>query len=544
MPIFPIRNLAKYGVVTDPDPYDIPNEAWSFAVNARFRNGKLTRGPVWRGMGTLGTTAPRFCVGATPTTGQDALYIGYLNGTVTQFTSGVESSVTLSGYVPSSAEATWTACHLADVQYINRSDRTPWYRRTSDALYQNLTTGAGPVPWNPLWSALILRASNGALCAYNVTKSGVNVPTMVKTSGFPLSGTVPLNWDQTDPATSATENILAEMEGGIVDALGLGNLMFIYGQNETWLQQFVAGQNIWNYAKAFSNRGIINTNCVIEVERRHFVFGVDDIWVHDGITPMSICDERTREFIFGGINLTSANRCFIVHNADLKEILFCYPSGDSAAQFRTGSTGCNRAATYDYQNDKWTFDDLPDVYSGSRASLDKSATWASLTSTWSSIGGSWQDMQDTGKKSTVFVGDTNANYNLTRSLYAFDPSGPLSKVSAPVDTNATIGLTATNIGIDLDEVGAELRGYKVCNSIYPQGRLDADAASVTFQIGSSDYFNQAPIYAPPMTWDGNTLYKLDFNAAGRFLSIIITFPDWHFMSLSGFDVDLSVLGKR
>jgi hypothetical protein len=44
----------------------------------------------------------------------------------------------------------------------------------------------------------------------------------------------PLVLGSTDPATNATENIIAEMEGEIVDACALGNNLFIYGANETW----------------------------------------------------------------------------------------------------------------------------------------------------------------------------------------------------------------------------------------------------------------------------------------------------------------------
>lgn len=545
MPIIPVRSLAKYGVVTDPDPYDLPIEAWSFAVNARFRNGKVARGPVWRKVSGLTTASPRFVVGSVPTTGSDDLFIGSLNGTLVNLTTN--TTVTLSGYTPSSAEATWTSCHLADICYINREDRTPWYKRTSDSAFKDLSAASGTQPWNSAWRAKILRASNGALCAYNVTKSGTNLPTMVKTSSFPLSGTVPDSWDQTTPSSNAVENILAEMEGPIVDACTLGNQMFIYGQNECWLQEFVGGTFIWEFSKRFNNRGAINTNCVVEVNRQHYVFGRDDIWVHDGVNQKSICDERTREFIFSGMNQSKTTRCFVHHMADDKTLMFCYVSGDRGAEFMGGPDGCNRAATYDYDNDKWTFDDLPLVYSATRASLDTSATWAAATQTWDTFGGSWQDLEDTGKRSSVFVGDDYSTYGLVRGIYAFDPSGPLSKVSAAVDLNANNGMFLEREGIDLDELGADLRGYKVAVSIYPQGRLENGAQPLQFSVGSANFFNETTDYSDYQTWDGLTTtggYKLDFNASGRFLAIRVAFDDTKFCSLSGYDVDIQVQGEQ
>jgi hypothetical protein len=72
--------------------------------------------------------------------------------------------------------------------------------------------------WNSLWSCKILRTCGGALVALNVTKGATALPTMVKTSAIPLAESIPVSWDQTQPNTLATENILADMQGGIVDA--------------------------------------------------------------------------------------------------------------------------------------------------------------------------------------------------------------------------------------------------------------------------------------------------------------------------------------
>jgi hypothetical protein len=543
MPIVPIRNLAKYGVLTDPDPYDLPTEAWSMGVNVRFRNEKVTRGPVFRNVHALATANPRFVVGSFGTTGQDNVFLCYRNGTIFKYQTGTETAYSIAGYTPSDAEATWTTARLADVVYINRSDRPPWYLRSIDAQFQNLSLAAGSSPWQATWTAQILRSASNGLIAYNVTKSGTNFPTMVKTSSFPLSSTVPDSWDQTVANSNATENILSEMEGPIIDAFPLYNDMFIYGSNETWFQQFVGGQNIWDYRRVYTGRGVINANCVVEVNGEHYIFGVDDIWKHNGIQPISICDGRTREFIFSGLDQSKSTRCFVVHNASLKEIMFCYVSGDRVTKF-SGADGCNRAATYSYQDDKWTFDDQPFVFSGARANLDTTLTYATVTQTYVTIGGSYQDQQDTLKRNTVFVGDVNSTFSLTASFYAFDPVGPLSQVSSPVDMNASGFAYLERDGIDLDQLGVELRGYKLLKSLYPQGRLDPNAQPLEFAIGGADFFNQTATFTNFSTWDGQSLYKLDYNEPGRFLAMHVLFPDFLFMSFSGYDADLDVTGER
>lgn len=532
-----LRDIAKHGVLTDADPYDLPAGAWSFGVNARFRNGKITRAPVFRSARVLSTANPRYVVGSNPTSGLDNLFVGYDNGKVFKVTPTTETDYSITSYTPSTSQAAWSHCHLADVFYVNREDRVPWALRTSDGNFQTLSN------WDSTWRARLLRSVGSALVALNVTKGSTNYPTMVKTSSFATVGTVPTSWDQSTPATNATENILAELEGPIVDAQVLRNSLFIYGSNETWLMQLVGGTDVWDYSKVFDNRGAINVNCSIEIQGKHYVFGLDDIWMHDGVTPVSICDGAVRDFIFSSINISKSNRCFVAHNAALKEIHFCYISGDRGTAFMSAD-GCNRQAVFNYSNNTWTFDDLPFVYMAARANINTAVTYATVTASYATIGGTYLDQEDGYKKNLVYVGDANTGYSLSTSLYAFDLYGVGSSVSFPVDTNATKGMLLERDGIDLDVLGLDLRGYKTVNSLYPQARIDADAAPLVVTVGSSDYYGVAAAPIETQTYDGRELYKLDYNAAGRYLSMSLTFNDYKYISISGFDLDVSVTGER
>jgi len=137
MAIFPIRDVAKYGIITDQDPYDIPTEAWSLGCNVRFQNRKVSRGPVWRAVQQpLSESNPRFVVGNTFNTGQDNLFIGYLSGDVTKFLNGTETNYNPAAYSASSSDTIWTTTTLAGVLWINRSDRAPWFLRSSDIAFQ------------------------------------------------------------------------------------------------------------------------------------------------------------------------------------------------------------------------------------------------------------------------------------------------------------------------------------------------------------------------------------------------------------------------
>src|SRR6187455_3160254 len=161
MAIAPVRDIAKYGIITDIDPYSLPVGAWSSGVNVRFRNGSITRAPVFRNVQGLATASPRFCTANTPNAGFSSVIVGYLNGTVASLTTGTETDISKVGWVASDAEEPYTTTHLANVFYINRNDREPWSLRTSDSTFQALAN------WDATWRAKLLRACGGALIALN-----------------------------------------------------------------------------------------------------------------------------------------------------------------------------------------------------------------------------------------------------------------------------------------------------------------------------------------------------------------------------------------
>jgi hypothetical protein len=225
-----LRDLDKYGVITDVDPFDLPLGAWSMALNVRFEDGRINSAPVWRAVGApLTNTSPRFCYVANKADNTTAIFVGNKDGTVISWTSAAETAVSVSGYTPSDAEVTWTGCTLAEVHYLNREDRVPWALGPTATQFSNLSG------WNAGWRCKLLRSYGSALIALNITKAGVRYPTMIKTSDIVTDpGIAPSTWDETDATNNATENLLTEMNGEIVDAAQLGNAFILYSNSETW----------------------------------------------------------------------------------------------------------------------------------------------------------------------------------------------------------------------------------------------------------------------------------------------------------------------
>jgi hypothetical protein len=333
------------------------------------------------------------------------------------------------------------------------------------------------------------------------------------------------------------------MQGGIVDACPLGSDLIIYGQKQCFRMTPNGQLSEFSYVPLPFQKGAINANCTVELDGTDIVFGPDDIWRHDGNSEKSVCDGRVRDFIYSSINMSKANRCFAVHNPRLAEISFCYVSGDALTGF-TGVSGCNRAAVWNYLNDTWSFDDLPSVYGGCAANLSNPLTYAQATTSYDQMGGSYQDLEDGFKRTPCFVGDTQALYGLTTSLYAQDPYGANSSVSYPVDTNATKPKYLARDGIDLDELNVDLRGTKVLASIYPQARLGAGAAPLQINGGSGNGFNDPAVFVGYQDYDGTSVTKCDFNTSGRFLSVQLRHNDYRELTITGFDLDIRLTSKR
>ena len=547
MSIEKLRDLAKYGVLSDPDPYDLPINAFTAGVNVRFRNGHISSGPVFRNVLALGTTDPRFCFAASPSTINN-LFIGYKNGKISREANNTETDYTLSGYVTSTVEATWTSTVLASVVYANRSDRAPWYLRLSDSSFQNLSaSGTAPDKWDSTWTCSLLRTCAGALVALGVTKGATAYPNMVKTSSIPTAGTVPSSWDQTNPATLATENILTKMEGPIIDAAPLGQDLVIYGLREAWLMHADNSTFVYSYTKLPFKKGAMNANCSVEHDGKNFVFGIDDIWMHDGNSEVSLLDKKNRDFVFGSLNILQSAKCFVVHNPKLNEIYFSYVGGDQYVNFssQNGIDGCNRQAVLNLSDMTWTFDDVPSVFGACNATISNSLTYATVTATYTTMGGTYQDQEDGLKRTTAYVGSINSTYNLATSLYALDPYGVNSNVAYPVDTNATAPRFFERIGLDMDELNQQLSGYKTLSSLYPQARLGTNASNLMVAVGASDNIgSSAPTYSAYQPYNGADLYKIDFNVAGRWVAYKCLFADYRELTVTGFDFDIKTTGKR
>ena len=645
MPNLPIRGLGSVGVVTDVDPYNLPINGFTRGKNVRFHEGKVSHGPVFRDVAAGNQLVnPVFVHGIQATTGYDTVLVVTDEFAINEYSNGAFTQRFNAQSQLNTSEITATS--LAGVTYVNRGDRVPVHRTTSASNFSDLPN------WPSTLRCSSLRAFGDFLIALNTTENGVDHRNRVRFSTTALSNSVPTTWDETDVTESAGFNDLVQMETPILDGATLGSNFLIYSSDQVWLMEFVGGTFIFNFRKLYDDAGVMSQNCIVEVEGKHFVFDFDDIYVTDGNTRQSICDGRVRDYIFNGIDYNKRAECFVLHNANLEEIYFCYHSGDDLALNEEGDK-CNRAAVYNYKEDTWSFYDLPNVVGGSVANISSVQSFSSVPAglTYANAGGSYLSQESEFKRQALMVSKqtvTDVNYTVTVAAtpdgnkfyidgqeapvltlergrtYNFDisdasnathplvfgtPNGSLysdgvsqtglngvaggtATIAVPVNAPAdlvykcashegmgnnitvvdTVGVPFSTIygldlpdlgsltqatdtivskpallersGIDLDDQGIQISGYKVLNTFYPQMATANLDGNFTFHFGAADIPTAAPNYEPAITFDVYAGYKVDTRISGRYLSYKVAAPTLKDFSFSGMDVNVIVTGRR
>ena len=539
MPIIPIRNLGQTGVVTDNSAYNIPLTGFSAGFNVRFDEGRVSRAPIFRTIkDSLGFT-PRFAHGIVPATGFDTVVMASDAWVIKEYASGTVSDV--SGSITGSSDPRpYTGTSLADVTYINRVDRVPVYRTSTGTNFADLPN------WDSTHRCKSLRSYGDQLIALNMTEGTTSFPTRVRFSDITTANSVPGSWDAADTTKSAGFNDLVQIPTEIIDGMSLGSNFIIYSSDQTWLMEFVGGTFIFNFRKLFNDAGVINQNCVVEAEGKHYVFGPFDIYLHDGTSKQSICDERTKNFIYSNLNNNNSDVCFAQHNPTLNEIYFCYMSGDNRVEFPNANR-CNRAAVYNYRANTWSFMDMPNVSSGTIANVNSVSTYANSTTTYQLTGGTYYSQEDSFDRHVIIVGeDQTADGISSDKMYGVDLSDT-GQITFQLDVEATKSPYLERTGIDLDEGGLAARQYVVVTRLYPQcDTINTADTTLTFEFGASDIPRATPVYGTPAIYNIPTEHKIDSRAAGRYLSYRMTLADNDYkdFELSGFDIEITPTGAR
>ena len=422
-------------------------------------------------------------------------------------------------------------CSTDGVCYINSGNDVPqiWERTASvlNADFQNVTTSGNY--WPASQTARVMRPFREFMISADIDDGTDRNPWLLQWSDASLPFTEP-EWITT-ASNSAGDKPFSENGGYIKDFLPMRGSLIVYREDTTWVMRYIGGNDVFAFDQIFSEYGCLHTRCVKPFGNgMHFVVTTGDVIVHDGTTPKSIVDRRTRDKIFDNIDTDNYETSFVVPNYRKDEIWFCYPV--------SGSDLPNVAARWHIKTNSWSFRSLSDISHIGYGVLPGQGTgpWSTDTDTWASDTTTWNEgkynptvqtllgchQEGTAANSNLFEMDTGSTFNGANMSVMLERTG------------LTVLATGTN-GYITDE-----SRMKHCQAIWPR----VTGGPVNISVGAADQVGEAYKWDGPYSFNPASDYKVDVRVTGRLLGVRFSSASNVSWKLNGYDLDVVSRGNR
>lgn len=492
------------GINTSVVSGDLPLAVWSDGNNVSFKNGQVTK--------ALGYVPvidyPEPVLGLLPYL-QFSVPFWFLGTSDVIYRTEGGTPVPVGGPYNADEDNPWNGGILHQVAIMNNGIDLPQAYRPSDGFFQNLPN------WPSNSRCKIMRPFKNYLVALNISKSSVDFPTVVKWSSPADPGQVPFTWDETDPTNDAGETSLADTSGAIVDGAKLRDYFIIYKEDSVYLMRYIGGVFVFAFQQLFNDIGIMATNCVAEFDGSHFVVGIGDVYVHNGVQKRSVIDGVNRERLFKSIRSDKIDKTFVVPDYNRTEMWICYCSYDSDSNY------CDKAMIWNWVENTWTFRDLPEVFCSAVGILDPQIPddWDSDATAWNSDLDPWGSATYNPAKTTILMSSPGRE-----KLYSFG--------NASTFDGETFTSYLMRTGVYLDDN----RMMKSLHAVIPHAYGNGEAS---VYIGTSKTQNGAIDWRGPYTFNLEDQYKVDVKKVGRYLSVRFEFPSTSNWTFNGYTVEVT-----
>jgi hypothetical protein len=163
--------------------------------------------------------------------------------------------------------------------------------------------------------------------------------------------------------------------------------------------------------------------------------------------------------------------------------------------------------------------------------------------TYDKVGGTYYGQEDSFQAHNVAVSAPLVSQGITASkLYGLDPMDNGS-LAHELDLEGYAPAYVERIGLDLDEVGGDLVGFKLLRRIYPQVTIYR-SIPLQIQVGASETPSGNVVWGPKQSFDPYTQYKIDTRVSGRYLALRFFVDSPADFEISGFDADVTTAGRR
>lgn len=506
------------GILTDPNPSDIPLESWSDGKNVRFKNGKASKaqgheqvfGAMPDGeanylMPFLSDAVPYWFVGM-----QDKIYR-------TEGTAWLDVSRETGGPYRADTNFRWNGGFLSGVAIMNNGRDVPQQARPQDgSKFKDL------VNWPASLTAQVVRPFKNYLIALNITKNSLKMPTVVKWSSPADPGEVPFTWDETDPRNDAGETPLADTAGAIVDGKKLRDQFIIYKEDSVYTMRYIGGVYVFQFQQLFDDVGMLAPNCAAEFDGKHFVVGQGDVYVHNGVQKSSVIDGKMKNYLFDAIQAGGVKSVFVVPDYSSTEMWVCFQATADAINGEFS----DRALIWNWVDNTWTIRDLPKVMYGTYGIVDPRAP-----DDWDSDPGAWDTDASVWGSSTYNPAKTKLMLlsRIDKKCYVVGETSLFDKESFK------------SVLIRSDIYGGDDLHIKNINSITPHIK---GTGKCQVYVGSSMLQDSSVRWQGPYEFAIGRDYKIDCRVSGRYVGVRFEFESVGSWELNGYTIESANLGGK
>jgi hypothetical protein len=533
----------------DRSPYNMPNEIWSAGDHVNFREGKtnvsLGTKIIYGWTGETPSLPANGYMGSDPITAEvwtdfDSSYIFYANsdkiyrvnpsGSHVDVTRVSLSNPALKDPYTGDYDDGWTSTIFNGALVFNNSKDLPQFYNQTTSNMENLSN------WNANERCGVIRPFKNYLIALDIYDASTSnaYPNKVLWSDTAPVGGVPTSWDTGDPAVQAGYNILPDTQGRAIEGKALGDTFFIYKTDAVWAMQFIGGNLVFSFRKVFSDgSGVLAKDCVTEFDGKHFVVGINDIYIHDGTSKKSVISNKMRKAFYSDINPDHTDKVKCIHDPKNREITVYFPTSSST------DGQADKFIIYNYELDTWaqrSVKNITHIISGSiQKEIADPEGWDNDNNSWDSDVSYWGDesYNPSRKDLIYFQGGSE------RGIYLGE-EGLLFGSRAPVLSGGFYYIPfVERIGLDFEDD----KGYKYINAIYPHFEGEG---LLNIYVGTQEEQQGGITWSEPQRFMIGEDYKVNFRESGRYISI--RFESYNAISgvwsLTGYSIEYTYEGRR
>lgn len=245
-------------------------------------------------------------------------------------------------------------------------------------------------------------------------------------------GTLP-SWDLTDPTKNAGVYSLTADSDPIEGAAELRGEMFIYKRSSIWVMRYIGGTFVMNFALRFSERGLLNSRCVVALEGLHFCIDRAGFYFHNGVSITSVGEGVVWEYFSNQFSEETLFSIFIEYEEAKNRLWIFYST--------INSIFADRVLIYDMKNQTWTFRSVQQASCAVRGAMKKvgasapwdhfQEVWSDDVLTWGADSSVWEDPVSWDNVTEVTTWNDEATGGVQRSIQYASAIDPANNVFDP-----------------------------------------------------------------------------------------------------------------